>query len=203
MDDVSGVAAAKTALRRRIRAARRARLEAPDATATRAEAGRALAAAVTAYLRTGAPDRPVCRVAAYVALPTEPPTAELLTALRTNGHEVLLPVLEADNSLDWELDGRLLGVEALAAVDLVLTPGLAVDREGRRLGQGGGSYDRALAHVRPGTPVFTLVWDEELLDDVVPTLPHDRPVDGVVTPGRGVLRLPADAEGPLTPGGRG
>ena len=68
-------------------------------------------------------------------------------------------------------------------------PGLAVDRSGRRLGQGGGSYDRALVHVRPDVDIVTLLWDDELLDTDVPAEPHDRRVTAVLTPGRGLIRL--------------
>lgn len=63
---------------------------------------------------------------------------------------------------------------------------------GRRLGRGGGSYDRALARVPVGTFVCTLLYDGELLDRV-PAEPHDRTVTAVVTPG-GLTRLgPAPA----------
>jgi 5-formyltetrahydrofolate cyclo-ligase len=180
------VRAEKTALRRSIRAGRRARAAAGGREAAgEALAQAALALAETVRSRTGK----VCRVAAYVALPTEPPTLALLTRLRAAGHEVLLPVLLPDKSLQWDLDRTWQGRDALATCDLVLTPGLAVDRSGRRLGQGGGSYDRALVHVRPGVEVVTVVWDDELLDTDVPAEPHDRRVDAVLTPGRGLIRL--------------
>jgi 5-formyltetrahydrofolate cyclo-ligase len=180
------IRAEKTTLRRAIRAGRRARADAGG----REAAGEALAEGALALAeahrgRTGT----VCRVAAYVALPTEPPTLALLTRLRAAGHEVLLPVLLADKSLEWDLDRTWQGPEALATCDLVITPGLAVDRSGRRLGQGGGSYDRALVHVRPGVEVVTLLWDDELLDTDVPAEPHDRRVTAVLTPGRGLIRL--------------
>ncbi len=184
-------------MRAAIRAARRRRAQ--DA-AARDAAGRALAAhvlAVTADLP------PVCRVAAYAATRTEPPTEALRAALRAAGHEVLLPVIAGDRVLHWAVDdgtagavgqpeGRpaSLGVNALATCDLVLTPGLAVDHTGLRLGQGGGFYDAALAWVRPGVLVLTVLFDEELLDEPVPAEPHDRRVGGVLTPSRGVLILP-------------
>jgi len=78
-------------------------------------------------------------------------------------------------------------VDAVGTPDVVLTPGLAVDRTGMRLGRGGGSYDRALGRVPVGTFVCTLLFDGELLD-IVPSDPHDRPVTAVVTPS-GITRL--------------
>ena len=90
-----------------------------------------------------------------------------------------------------EPTGPRLGLEAVATADVVLTPGLAVDRTGMRLGQGGGCYDRALGRVPVGTFMCTLLYDGELLDEV-PTDAHDRPVTAVVTPS-GLTRLSGPA----------
>jgi len=197
---------AKVSLRRARRAIRRLRADAVDAAgsvgaAERAAAATALASAVLALVseegRAGGEPRRRWRVAAYESTRVEPPTEALRAALRAAGHEVLLPVTNADLTLDWRLDGdpdeRLLGAAGLATCDLVLTPGLVVDGSGMRLGQGGGCYDGALPYVRPGVEVLTILWDDELVDDPVPSEPHDRRVDGVVTPGRGVVQMPSQA----------
>ncbi len=192
----------KQALRRRLRQARRERAAASSA-ADRAAAGDALAAAAVALVAAVAGEvaagaagqpgagRPGCRVAAYESTAVEPPTEALRDRLRALGHEVLLPITLPDLRLDWRLDGTdaPLGLDALATCQVVLTPGLAVDGSGTRLGQGGGCYDRALPHVRPGVPVVTVLWDEELLAEPVPREPHDRRVDAVLTPGSGLVRL--------------
>jgi 5-formyltetrahydrofolate cyclo-ligase len=73
--------------------------------------------------------------------------------------------------------------------DAVLVPALAVGRDGVRLGRGGGSYDRALARVAPGTPRAALLFDEELVD-ALPADPWDVPVTDVVSPS-GWRALPA------------
>jgi 5-formyltetrahydrofolate cyclo-ligase len=65
-------------------------------------------------------------------------------------------------------------------------PGVAFDASGRRLGRGGGSYDRALAARGAATLAVGLAYDEQVVDEV-PTDAHDVPVDVVVTPTR-VLR---------------
>jgi 5-formyltetrahydrofolate cyclo-ligase len=70
---------------------------------------------------------------------------------------------------------------------LVLVPALAVDHSGVRLGKGGGYYDRALS-LSTG-PVVAVVRDEEFVPSL-PAEPHDVRVDAVLTPGRGVVRLP-------------
>ena len=80
-----------------------------------------------------------------------------------------------------EPPGPRLGPEAIASAEIVLVPALAVDATGTRLGRGGGSYDRALARVRPEVPVIALLYPGELVP-LLPAEPHDRPVTAVLTP---------------------
>jgi 5-formyltetrahydrofolate cyclo-ligase len=188
---VADGAEAKAALRRVLRERRAARDD-----AARAEAGERLAA--------HAPAIPAGTVAAFVGTRTEPPTLPLLDALRAAGRRVLLPMLREDMDLEWaefagadalrparlgllEPAGPSLGLEGVRAADLVLAPALAVDGAGRRLGQGGGSYDRALE--RATAPVVAIVFDDEVRDEPVPAEDHDRPVAGVVTPQGGLRWL--------------
>ncbi len=119
------------------------------------------------------------RVAAYEAFGTEP-VAPL-------GPGTLVPVLLPDRDLGWRRlpDGAALGVEAVAACDIVLVPALAVDRAGVRLGRGGGSYDRAL--VRATGLVVALLHEGELVD-ALPSEPHDVRVDAVALPS-GLVRV--------------
>ena len=70
------------------------------------------------------------------------------------------------------------GPEADDPHALVLMPGLAFDPSGRRLGYGGGFYDRFLAR-EPGHPTLALCYDFQLLPHVE-TAPHDVPVDQVL-----------------------
>ncbi|WP_046503407.1 5-formyltetrahydrofolate cyclo-ligase [Streptomyces odonnellii] len=146
-------------------------------------------------------------VAAYVSVGREPGTRALLDALRARGVRVLLPVLMADNDLDWapyegadrlvragrgllEPDGTRLGPGAVLEAEVVLLPGLAVDGRGMRLGRGGGSYDRVLGRLEQAgaaPALAVLLYDGEVVARV-PAEPHDRPVRAVVTPG-GVLRF--------------
>ena len=149
-------------------------------------------------------------VAAYAALPGEPDPAPAVRALLERGVRVLLPVLLADLDLDWaaagaplapsevqprllEPTGPRLGVDALAEAEVVLVPALAVDASGVRLGQGGGSYDRALARA-PHALRVALVADEEVLERL-PTEPHDQRVHLAVTPTR-TLELGAATTAP-------
>jgi len=140
-------------------------------------------------------------IAAFVGIRGEPHTLPLLAALRARGVRVVLPLLRDDLDLEWaDYDGDpatltagprgvlhppgpSLGVDGIAVAELVLAPALAVDGEGRRLGQGGGSYDRALA--RTGAPALAVVFDDEVIAEV-PAEPHDRPVTGALTPAGGI-----------------
>lgn len=144
-------------------------------------------------------------VAAYVSVATEPGTRTLLDALHARGTRVLLPVLLADNDLDWgaydgagslvrvqhrgkiellEPSGKRLGPDAVLTADAVLLPGLAVDERGMRLGRGGGSYDRVLARLERAAAdpaLVVLLYDSEVVAHV-PVEAHDRSVHAVVTP---------------------
>ena len=61
---------------------------------------------------------------------------------------------------------------------LVLMPGLAFDRQGGRMGYGGGFYDRYLSR-HPGHPTIALCYGFQLVDRVEME-PHDIPVDAVL-----------------------
>jgi 5-formyltetrahydrofolate cyclo-ligase len=148
--------------------------------------------------------RHAATVAAYVSVSSEPGTGPLLDRLHYSGKRVILPLLRADNDLDWGLydgpdglrtarrgllepAGPPLGPESLTTADVVLVPGIAVSSDGLRLGRGGGSYDRALARVPDGTFVCVLLNSEEVMDSV-PRDSHDRSVTAVATE-EGVRRL--------------
>ena len=62
---------------------------------------------------------------------------------------------------------------------LILMPGLAFDTEGRRIGYGGGFYDRWL-EAHPGHPLLALCYDFQLLPRL-DVEEHDIPVDIVLT----------------------
>lgn len=61
---------------------------------------------------------------------------------------------------------------------LVLMPGLAFDKEGHRMGYGGGFYDKFLA-AEPGHPTVALCYDFQVLPSL-PTEEYDIPVDSVI-----------------------
>ena len=66
-------------------------------------------------------------------------------------------------------------------LDLVLAPCVAFDADCRRLGHGGGYYDRYLARV--SAPVIAAAFEVQRLERIV-TYRHDRTMDAVVTEAR-------------------
>jgi 5-formyltetrahydrofolate cyclo-ligase len=171
---------AKAELRPALLAARREIAAARDRDADdRALARHALTLVLQLGLREGS------TVAAYEALRTEPPTSATIETLEAHGIRVVIPITLPDNDLDW-CDGRdelrmPLGPDTISAAGLVLTPGLAVDLAGTRLGRGGGSYDRALARRSPGARTLVVVHPGEIHAVRLPEDHLDQPVDGALT----------------------
>ncbi|MFO8060733.1 MAG: 5-formyltetrahydrofolate cyclo-ligase [Bacillota bacterium] len=66
------------------------------------------------------------------------------------------------------------------SLDLVCVPALAFDREGFRVGYGGGYYDRFLRRLSPSARTVGLGYHLQVLPRV-PRGEHDQPVDAIVT----------------------
>jgi len=183
--------AAKAAFRHEIRIARRARSQSDRKKAAVQLAPRALPALGDSGT-----------VACYQSMPIEPGTEVLIELLRQRDIRVLLPRVNG-TSLDWvelkdstsfeksdlgmqEPDGPAVA-DALSDCDAIILPALAVSRDGTRLGQGGGYYDRALqgvpAFADGGPMLIALAFEDELVDSL-PRESHDVRVDQVVTPER-------------------
>ena len=191
--DSAAIAGAKTMLRKAVRLRRNAR-----PTAQRAADDEARFDRLQGLLTQLRPRRLV----AYLSTGTEPDSLRLVSWAVARGVRVLLPVL-TDGAGSWrpepawavydgpdrlrdgrsgilEPTGPVLANDPLAAADLLIVPGLAADRDGNRLGRGGGWYDRA-RRGHADLPTWLLLNDDEVLG-VVPTDSWDLPVNGLVTP---------------------
>jgi 5-formyltetrahydrofolate cyclo-ligase len=138
-------------------------------------------------------------VAAYVPRGSEFDPQPVLRAILGFDLEHVTPALpvavDRDSPLtfrEWRPTDRLVpdavGVPAPpgsapeVTPNLVITPVLAFDRHGGRLGQGGGHYDRTLANLRALRPVFVLgvaFAGQEI--DAVPMDRHDQRLDAILT----------------------
>ena len=70
---------------------------------------------------------------------------------------------------------------------LVLVPGVAFDREGRRLGYGGGYYDRFFAR-EPKHPRWGLAYAFQIVEKL-PKEEWDQKVERVILPGKVIERM--------------
>lgn len=135
-------------------------------------------------------------VAGYWPVGGEIDGRPLLAALAKAGRIVCLPRMETRTGparfLAWRgseaLTADAFGVPsppstgADLAPRLILTPLLAFDRAGRRLGQGGGHYDRIISLYRAhGCIAVGLAYAEQEMGEV-PAGAHDAHLDWVVTP---------------------
>jgi len=133
-------------------------------------------------------------IASYVSYGYEPSTLDLNQALIKSGKTLLLPRVNNDH-IDWIYwDGdenklvekkKILEpvgdvVSPLPAIDVVIVPALRIDRDGFRLGQGGGFYDRALP-LMSGWKI-ALVHSGEVTSEVLPREAHDVAVNAAATP---------------------
>lgn len=164
-----------------------------------AAAGHAVARHLSASLEFGG----ARRVALYAALPDELPTRPAFEAARAQGKVCLFPRIEAGGRLcfaevrTWEdlRPGRYGVLEppapaaavALECEDLVLVPGVAFDREGNRLGRGGGHYDRTFAASAKALPILCGMAFELQVAAAIPHGPQDVAMRAVVTE-RGFFR---------------
>lgn len=84
--------------------------------------------------------------------------------------------------------GRLTAPHDMQSVDLVVCGSVAVNRQGARLGRGGGYGDLEYAllrhegKIREYTPILTTVHPLQIIDDRLPMRGHDIPVDFLITP---------------------
>ncbi|MEN2736969.1 5-formyltetrahydrofolate cyclo-ligase [Microbacterium sp. X-17] len=159
----------------------------------------AAAAGITRNLVDLTTDLSARSVACYLSTTIEPDTRPFVNWAVAQGLRVLLPVSREDGLLDWttgdgeteteglygmpEAVGELLGPIAINDVDLILVPAAAVDATGMRMGWGRGYFDKTLGSMEKCPPVYAVVFDGELVDEV-PRERHDQPVDGAVTPTR-------------------
>ena len=182
----------KSDLRKSLRAARRAHVEAlPDSMRT------------LMFMRPPAPLMDMipegAAIGFYRAGSYEAPTASYARSFFEQGRTLALPrFAHEDAPMEFarftapfnesDLEEGPFGIlqpEADAPAmqpQVLFVPLVGCTAQGARLGQGGGHYDRWLTE-HPGTVAIGLAWDCQLVDHL-PTEPHDARLTAVVTPTR-------------------
>jgi 5-formyltetrahydrofolate cyclo-ligase len=183
---------AKLALRRRVLARRDAL--APE---IRSAASEAIVKRITALPEFGA----ATAVLLTLAFRSEWNTLALVRAAIATGKTVAVPRVDVEARMlelhalsdpDREIATGHMGIPepfpgnpriARDTIDFVLVPGVAFDLAGRRLGYGGGYYDRLLPLLSPHVARVAGAFELQLVDRV-PAAPHDVGVDTIVTESR-------------------
>ncbi len=186
------IAAHKAALRKELRARRRA-------------FAAALPPEVSALVFSR-PPRPIldlvpegATLGFYRADPGEAPAKSYTKFFFENGHPIALPrvtTLDApmrfhqhtDPFEESDLAAGVLGLRQPSGdlpelvPDILFMPLVGFTARGERLGQGGGFYDRWLA-AHPATIAIGMAWDVQEVPEL-PLEPHDMPLAAIITPTR-------------------
>lgn len=134
----------------------------------------------------------------YLPIKNEPDTLPLINNAWEQKKQVLIPVTQAENNS--LIPSRLKNLNELTRgiyniltpkpeylrpvnpdnVDICILPGVAFDRQGYRLGYGGGYFDRFLPKLRTDCLKIALAYDFQILD-CLPRTKFDIPVDTIIT----------------------
>ena len=133
-------------------------------------------------------------VAVYLASPQELDLSPFIRKMRTTGVKVVAPRWNGETyelavlrGLEEHLRQGPMGILEPAEAEIVLprevgvwlVPGLAFTRNGKRLGYGGGWYDRLLADAPKDSLKLGIAYAFQVVDDL-PNEPHDILLTGVI-----------------------
>lgn len=134
-------------------------------------------------------------VALYSSIGGEVETAEVLEAALKDRKTVIFPVVCGDHLRFIKVSDPVEMVKGAFGItepcltgetylpgsaDLIVIPGVAFDRAGKRIGFGKGYYDRALHHLEGCGKLIGFCYDFQLVDEIV-SEPHDVAVDIIIT----------------------
>lgn len=132
------------------------------------------------------------KVTLFESYGNEPPTSSVRQFLKKKKIKTYLPFMKKNKSLKWfeDLDeiptkntkafkndigsGGFVSINEVLACDIFFIPCMAVDKNGNRLGKGGGCYDRLLQKIT-NAPTVALVHKNHVLEKI-PTESHDQKI---------------------------
>ncbi len=133
----------------------------------------------------------------FVSMPSEPYSKDFLKIVLEDGKNLYTPKVTDDGMIAVKTDNLALnegrfGIfepngneDGSGNIDLAIIPCLAMAQNGKRLGRGGGYYDRFLAKYKKE---YIAVCPEALLLNDLPTETHDKPVKIIATENR-IIRI--------------
>lgn len=132
----------------------------------------------------------------YSAFGSELNLASLIEDAKAQGKTLAYPVCDGrgnmiaavpDDDGHWQIDQYGIKEPILAhstivppsCIDLVLSPGVAFDKSGKRIGYGAGYYDRFLPLCSKAV-ILGIAFEEQMFE-TVDVDPHDQPMHAVIT----------------------
>ena len=148
------------------------------------------------YLKRSDALKTSSNIMVYVSLPSEVDTKGLIEYLIASGKNISVPAVQGDRiaavkirSLESLETGKFGVLEPpieqreyieIGELDLVILPGLCFTEDGKRLGRGGGFYDRFLKLIPDSVHTVGLCYSMQLRGDI-PFEEHDMKVNEIVT----------------------
>lgn len=136
------------------------------------------------------------KILIYHSIRNEIITHDLISELLDENMEVFLPYISDDKkelliskvSNNFKLKSGVFGIKEplyrqnvpVSDMDIIIVPGLLFDRNGYRIGYGGGYYDRLLSGINDNIITIGFVYDD-FLQDSLPINKHDMPVKIIIT----------------------
>jgi 5-formyltetrahydrofolate cyclo-ligase len=136
-------------------------------------------------------------IASYISYGLEPSTQKLNRKIVESGKTLLLPQINKDLTINWIItksDSEFIDSGVIGnlrepvgeifneEIEVFIVPAISVDQKGYRLGQGGGSYDRALQNSNSWK--VALLYEGELTTQLLPVEVHDVKINAVALPER-------------------
>ncbi len=162
---------------------------------------------ICGYILDSEPFQAASVVMLFLSLPHEVDTTPLILAAWQKGKTVAVPKVSWEqrhmipveiNSLETGLKEERMGLRNPVSgvpvpyedIGMVITPGLGFDRRGNRLGRGGSYYDQFFSAHNIQAAKWGVGFSMQLCPQI-PTVPHDVPMDVIVTE-QGVIRCAAE-----------
>ncbi|HEY3348005.1 MAG TPA: 5-formyltetrahydrofolate cyclo-ligase [Nitrospirota bacterium] len=138
----------------------------------------------------------------YISYRSEVATRPIIESALKAGKRVVVPKVDRKtrrlrlfeiSDLQKDLEAGYMGIYepvekhavpfAPEGLDLIIMPGVGFDAECRRIGYGGGYYDKLLEEISPRTKLVAVAFEVQMMDKV-PSEEHDRRVHRIITESR-------------------